>query len=156
MTYAEQETSTTIVFSSTSRLKIRIRIAIRSSEGEGEGTVSTELTYEPELPRDSWELQDILHRYIYDAVHSGLAMTRTPLPANGIHVNVSKLDIEPIKFLSNEIDLERVGAVLAEWSPTTLRGYTLRFLQMYKMTPLASTQLSNDRSVASERTRGSE
>jgi hypothetical protein len=91
---AEQSSRTVFLLDAdkpAAEIEITVRMEIPQSSPVAGGDVSTWLRYEPEVPE---QLQDELHRALYNGVHAGLATIDAPLPQGGIAVEVSRLVVK--------------------------------------------------------------
>src|SRR5438270_9641332 len=91
---AEQTTSSTFsphLGQNAATIEMTVRMEVPIPEAYGPGpNVSIALVYEPKLPE---ELQDELHRGLYNGVHSGLARVGAPLPQGGVYVEIARLAV---------------------------------------------------------------
>jgi hypothetical protein len=91
---AEQSTSSVFLLGAdqpAAEIAMTVRMEIPQPDWIDGGDVSTLLRYELTVPE---QLQDQLHRALFDGVHAGFALIDSPLPEGGIHVEVSRLVID--------------------------------------------------------------
>ena len=103
-------------------IEITIRVEIPQSGPLTGSDVSTWLHYEPKAPE---QLQDELHRALYNGVHAGLAIVNDLLPEGGIAVEVTRLVVKTPQLETLSID-SSIGQVAANLY--TLVTYTVASL----------------------------